>query len=48
MSKRRALYAVVIVAGLALVVSGGPFAQDVQETQIQKSEDLRRDLPADQ
>src|SRR4030042_6545692 len=37
MSKRRALYAVVIVAGLALVVPGGPFAQDVQETQIQKA-----------
>jgi len=37
MSKRRALCAVVIVAGLVLVVPGGPFAQDIQETQIQKA-----------
>ena len=37
MSRKRVFTAGIILAGLALIVPGGPFAQEVQETQIQKA-----------
>jgi hypothetical protein len=37
MSKRPALCAGIVLASLVLIVPGGPFAQDAQETMIQKA-----------